>query len=66
MLILILIPLLFGIANAEALDKFKTDEDAGAKWHYVGKQTTDPSAKSISHDGKIYFKLKHQTENPPS
>jgi hypothetical protein len=65
MLILILIPLLFGIANAEALNKFKTDEDAGAKWHYVGKQKTDPSAKSISHDGNIYFKLKHPKINEP-
>ena len=58
MFILLLVPLVFLIANAEALDEFKTDKDAGAKWHYVGEQKTDPKAKSISNDGKIYFKLK--------
>jgi hypothetical protein len=59
MIILILIPLVFGIANAEALNKFKEDQDNGATWHYVGEQDADKvNAKSISFNDKIYYKLK--------
>jgi|TARA_R110000772_G_scaffold222281_1_gene332779 hypothetical protein len=59
MFILILIPLVFGIANAEELNKFKEDQDNGATWHYVGKQDADKlNAKSIDINGKIYFKLR--------
>ncbi len=58
MFILIAIPLLFGLINSEALEKFKHDQDAGATWHFVGESEKDPKAKSIALNGKIYFKLK--------
>ena len=58
MFLLILLPLLFGVVNSDALNKFKEEQDKGAEWHHVGKQDLDPNAKSIDVDGKIYYKLK--------
>tara|TARA_R110000782_G_C14481034_1_gene376019 strand:+ start:247 stop:411 length:165 start_codon:yes stop_codon:yes gene_type:complete len=51
--------LAFGVGNADALDKFKKDQDAGATWHQVDGQMPDPNAKSIAID-KIYYKLKKE------
>tara|TARA_R100000951_G_scaffold115884_2_gene125488 strand:- start:408 stop:569 length:162 start_codon:yes stop_codon:yes gene_type:complete len=50
--------MLFGAVNADALNKFQEERDAGAEWHHVGEQDLDPNAKSIDVDGKIYYKLK--------
>jgi len=50
--------LAFGVGNADALDKFKKDQDAGATWHQVDGQMLDPNAESIAINGKIYYKLK--------
>jgi len=58
MFILILLPLAFGMGNAEALNKFNEEMQAGAEWHHVGEQDADPKAKSITLNGKIYYKLK--------
>jgi hypothetical protein len=59
MLIIFLMTLAFGVGNADALDKFKKDQDAGATWHRVDGQMPDPNAKSIAID-KIYYKLKKE------
>ena len=58
MFIFLIFPILFGVANADALNKFQEERDAGAEWHHVGEQDLDPNAKSIDVDGKIYYKLK--------
>jgi hypothetical protein len=58
MIALFLIPLFFNIANADALDTFKKEQDKGAEWHYVGEQPLDPNAKQIDINGDIYWKLK--------
>lgn len=58
MVFLLIFPMLFGVVNADALNKFEEDRKAGAEWHHVGKQDLDPDAKSIDIDGKIYYKLK--------
>ena len=47
MFFLLIFPLLFGVVNADALDTFQKEMDAGATWHHVGKQPLDPNAKSI-------------------
>jgi|TARA_R110002051_G_scaffold111354_1_gene183977 hypothetical protein len=49
---------MFGVVNADALNKFKEEQDKGAEWHYVGEQDKDINAKSIAINGKIYYKLK--------
>jgi hypothetical protein len=58
MFIFLIFPMLFGAVNADALNKFQEERDAGAEWHHVGEQDLDPNAKSIDVDGKIYYKLK--------
>jgi hypothetical protein len=58
MIFLLIFPMLFGVVNADALNKFQEERDAGAEWHHVGEQDLDPDAKSIDIDGKIYYKLK--------
>ena len=58
MFMLIIFPILYGVVNADALNKFNEEMEAGAKWHYVGEQEPDPKAKSIKLNGKIYHKLK--------
>ena len=58
MVFLLIFPILFGVTNADALNKFQEERDAGAEWHHVGEQDLDPNAKSIDVDGKIYYKLK--------
>ena len=58
MVFLLIFPMLFGAVNADALNKFQEERDAGAEWHHVGEQDLDPYAKSIDVDGKIYYKLK--------
>jgi len=58
MFLLILLPLLFGVVNSDALNKFKEEQDKGAEWHHVGEQDKDVDAESIAINGKIYYKLK--------
>ena len=58
MFLLILFPLMFGVVNADALNKFKEEQDKGAEWHYVGEQDVDPNAMSIDINDKIYYKLR--------
>jgi len=58
MFLLILFPLMFGVVNSDALNKFKEEQDKGAEWHYVGEQDKDVNAESIAINGKIYYKLK--------
>jgi hypothetical protein len=58
MFMLIIFPMLFGVVNADALNKFQEETEAGAEWHHVGEQDLDPNAKSIDLNGKIYYKLK--------
>ena len=58
MFILVLIPILFGVVNHDALNTFHNEMQEGAEWNYVGEQDVDPNAKSIDINGKIYYKLK--------
>ena len=46
MFLLILLPLMFGVVNSDALNKFKEEQDK------------DINAESIAINGKIYYKLK--------
>tara|TARA_R110000744_G_scaffold63401_3_gene130450 strand:+ start:1059 stop:1256 length:198 start_codon:yes stop_codon:yes gene_type:complete len=63
MIALFLIPLFFGITNADALDTFKKEQDKGAEWHYVGGQPLDPkSVQVFDINGDIYWKLKYKEE----
>ena len=38
---------LFVADNQEFFEQVEKDIEAGAEWHYVGKQPLDPTAKSI-------------------
>ena len=58
MVFLLIFPILFGAVNADTLNKFNEEMNAGAEWRYVGEQDLDPNAKSIDINGKIYYKLK--------
>ena len=58
MIFLLIFPMLFGVVNADALNKFNEEMQAGAEWYHVGEQDADPKAKSITLNGKIYYKLK--------
>jgi len=58
MVFLLIFPMLFGVTNADALNKFQEERDAGAEWNLEGRKTMDLLAKSIDVDGKIYYKLK--------
>jgi len=58
MFIFLIFPLVFGMANSDALNTFHDEMEAGAEWHHVGEQDLDPNAKSIDLNGKIYYKLK--------
>ena len=58
MFIFLIFPLVFGIANSDALNTFHNEMQEGAEWNYVGEQDVDPNAKSIDINGKIYYKLK--------
>ena len=37
----------FGVQNKEFFDQVGKERAMGAEWHYVGKQSLDPTAKSI-------------------
>jgi len=64
--LLLLVPLigsLFVVQNSEAIQKFEKQVKDGYEWNYVGKQSLDPSAKSISaqvegEEPYIFWKLK--------
>ena len=64
----ILTSILTSIFMSDNADFFKTankETNAGATWHYVGKQPLDPTAKSIplqmpNEDPYIIFKLKKE------
>jgi predicted outer membrane lipoprotein len=47
MILLVLLPLAFGIINYDFLEQVDEELNRGAKWHYVGPQPPDPKAKSI-------------------
>ena len=53
MIFLLIFPILFTEVNADALNKFQEEMDAGAEWHHVGEQDLDPNAKSIDVEGKF-------------
>ena len=38
---------LFAVDNQEFFDQAEKEINDGYEWHYVGKQSLDPSAKSI-------------------
>ena len=72
MLILTLIvPLLVGSfisKHAEFFDTANKEIEAGATWHYVGKQALDPTAKAISlqlsdEEPYILYKLKRKNND---
>ena len=61
--ILILMGLTFAVDNHEFFEQSAKEIDKGAEWHYVGSQSLDPSAKSISlqiegEEPYIVWKLK--------
>ena len=39
---------LFAVDNQEFFDQVEKEVNEGYEWNYVGKQSLDPSAKSIS------------------
>ena len=54
---------LFVADNKEFLDQVEKEVNEGYEWNYVGKQSLDPSAKSISaqvegEEPYIFWKLK--------
>ena len=54
---------LFVADNKEFLDQVEKQVNEGYEWNYVGKQSLDPSAKSISaqvegEEPYIFWKLK--------
>jgi len=54
---------LFAVDNQEFFDQVEKEVNDGYEWHYVGKQSLDPSAKSISaqvegEEPYIFWKLK--------
>ena len=54
---------LFVADNKEFFDQVEKEVNEGYEWHYVGKQSLDPSAKSISaqvegEEPYIFWKLK--------
>ena len=60
---LILMGLTFAVDNHEFFDTAAKQMDEGAEWHYVGRQSLDPSAKSIplqveGEEPYIVWKLK--------
>tara|TARA_B100000780_G_scaffold214507_1_gene153993 strand:+ start:193 stop:462 length:270 start_codon:yes stop_codon:yes gene_type:complete len=71
MFFLLIFPLLFGVVNADALDLFQKEMDAGAIWHKVDAQPIDPNAKSIPlqtcddngvcEEPYVIYKLKYPT-----
>ena len=60
MFLLILFPLMFGVVNSDALNKFKEEQDQGATWHYTGGQPADPSAQQLFNAETIYWKLQYE------
>ncbi len=61
--ILILMGLTFAVDNHEFFDQATEQMNEGAEWHYVGRQSLDPSAKSIplqveGEEPYIVWKLK--------
>ena len=54
---------LFAVDNQEFFDQVEKQVNDGYEWNYVGKQSLDPSAKSISaqvegEEPYIFWKLK--------
>jgi len=54
---------LFAVDNQEFFDQVEKEVNEGYEWNYVGKQSLDPSAKSISaqvegDEPYIFWKLK--------
>jgi hypothetical protein len=54
---------LFAVDNQEFFDQVEKQVNEGYEWNYVGKQSLDPSAKSISaqvegEEPYIFWKLK--------
>lgn len=54
---------LFAVDNQEFFDQVEKEVNEGYEWNYVGKQSLDPSAKSISaqvegEEPYIFWKLK--------
>ena len=43
----LIFPILFFSTNKEFFDKVAEDTAKGAKWHHVGPQALDPTAKSL-------------------
>lgn len=61
--ILLVMSTLFVVDNKEFFDQAVKEMKEGAKWHYVGKQPLDPTAKSIpgqveGEEPYIIWKLK--------
>ena len=55
----------FVVNNSEFLDTANKEINEGATWHYIGKQSLDPTAKSITlqmsdEEPYILFKLKKE------
>ena len=54
---------LFAIDNADALKAFETQQNKGATWEYVGRNTRNPDAPAIplinedTSEEIIYFRL---------
>ena len=54
---------LFAVDNQEFFDQVEKEVNEGYEWNYVGKQSLDPSSKSISaqvegEEPYIFWKLK--------
>ena len=48
MVFLLIFPILFGAVNADTLNKFNEEMNAGAEWHYVGEQPlSEPPVPSL-------------------
>ena len=47
MILLAIVPIACGLLFQDFFNKVDSEINQGAKWHYVGKQSIDPNAKSI-------------------
>ena len=51
----------FGVQNKEFFGQVGKERAMGAEWHYVGKQSLDPTAKSIP--GQIVIQTQENVTN---
>ncbi len=51
---------LITVTQVDYFDRVRKGQDAGATWHFVNGQPSDPKAKQFFGAKTIYWKLKHK------